>query len=58
VDDAVSKNCKDGKHRSCWGCACPEGCHAVPPTADFRAAREALARKREQRESSDQEATA
>lgn len=45
--DGVSWNCRDGKHRACTGCsACPEACHAVPPTADFRAAREALARKR------------
>jgi hypothetical protein len=57
--DGVSWNCRDGKHRACTGCsACPEGCHAVPPTADYRAAREALARKREQRDDGDGEATA
>jgi hypothetical protein len=47
--DGPSANCRDGKHRACTGC--PEcSCHAVPPTADYRAAREALARKREQRD--------
>jgi hypothetical protein len=55
--DGVSWNCRDGKHRACTGCGeC--SCHAVPPTADFRAAREALARKRERRKDSDGEATA
>lgn len=48
--DGVSWNCRDGKHRACTGCECPQGCHSVPPTADFRAAREELARKRERRD--------
>jgi hypothetical protein len=53
--ERVSVNCRDGKHRACTGCACPDGCHAVPPTADYRAAREALARKR--RETTTEEKT-
>jgi hypothetical protein len=53
----VSLACERGEHAVCASCErCP--CHAVPPTADYRAAREALARKREQREGSDGEATA
>jgi hypothetical protein len=55
--DGVSWNCREGKHRACTGCpAC--ACHAVPPTADYWAAREALARKRAERKDGDGEATA
>jgi hypothetical protein len=54
--DGISRVCREGNCTPCTGCEHP--CHAVPPTADYRAAREALARKREQRQDGDGEATA